>query len=83
MSEKEQTNLVKPEQKQTRMVRVQVKSPIRTSEGKTFKEGSVCEISEEDAKEFCDKKFENVYAFSGERDSDDAPRGKIIRAVRL
>lgn len=52
--------------------------------GVIVKEGQEVMLTEEEVKEFCEKKFDNVMPYSGERFKDDgAGPGKIVRAIRL
>ena len=62
--QKKDAALVNPPVNQTRMVKIKAKTPIRTmrKEGSMEVEhihqpGSVIEVTEEEAKEFCDKKI--------------------------
>lgn len=47
-----------------------------------FEAGQEVEVTEEQAVEFCDRKFKGNYAFSGERDTRDATFRTIVRAER-
>jgi hypothetical protein len=66
MSSPEQntTEMTNPPKKQTKMVKIKAIYPIRVMDGKNEKiitEGSTCEVTEEEAKEFCDKEFNTGY----------------------
>lgn len=45
--------------------------------------GQIVEVTEDEAKEFADKTFSNVYSFGGERSDATAERHVIRRAERV
>lgn len=80
------TEMKNPPKKQTRMVKIVVKHPIRVMKGKDehiVTEGQTVEVTEEEAREFCDKAFDIGHkgALFGNM-SPDMPKQRIIRAVR-
>jgi hypothetical protein len=86
----EETKMTNPPVKQTKMIKIKATQPIRLdreSNGKLssvdVQPGTVVEVTEEEAQEFCDRKFKGYHAFDGERSEKDAPRSEITRAVRV
>lgn len=68
----------------TKKVEIKALRAILLSDGTSLAAGQRAFVSEEDAKEFCDKTFTGKYAFGGERENnDEVPRNKIKRAERL
>ncbi len=49
----------------------------------TIAPGGIAEVEEEIAAEYCDRKFEGVYAFGGERSNGTSERHSIRRAERV
>lgn len=49
----------------------------------TLAPGGIAEVDEEIAAEYCDRKFEGVYAFGGERSKGTSERHYITRAERV
>jgi hypothetical protein len=66
-------------------VRIRAKEPIRLKDERTLSPGQEAEVDEEEAKEFCDKKFDNSYSFAGEVTDKlaNTMRNKIQRAERV
>lgn len=62
-------------------VKILTQRPISV-DGKIVEPGQTLEVSEDEAKEFCDRSFQSFYPFSGERYEDATP-AKIFRAVRV
>ena len=93
MNEPKETKMVAGQKPTTKMVKIQALRDIRIDrpgpDGKTqhlnVKRGEVVEVTESEAKEFCDKIFKAHYAFSGERYETDGEVRKhhIVRAKRL
>jgi hypothetical protein len=74
--------------KMTKMVAAPKKVKIRAVTaidylGVQLKPGQEAEVSEEVAAEYCDRTFKGMFSFSGERDSKQATRNNIVRAVRV
>lgn len=66
-----------------KMVKIRALQAIDLGD-KTLSKDQEAEVTEEQAKEFCDKEFEGNYSFSGERTgAGSEERHKIKRAVRL
>jgi hypothetical protein len=67
-----------------RLVKIRANQPIAYGDV-TLAAGQEAEVSEEMAKEFCDRHFEGNYAFGGERSSESgaAERHRLTRAVRV
>lgn len=74
--------LVNPPVNQTKMVKIRTLRPIRIGDTVT-PEGQEVHVTEDQAKEFCDRAFKGPYSFAGERLEDPAPRGIIKRAERI
>lgn len=91
MSSPEQTNdakLVNPPTKQTRMVKIRAKAPIRTVNDKghetIHQTGAVVEVTEEEAAEFCDKKIALGYKDTfGQYEGDALKQQSVTRAERI
>jgi len=49
----------------------------------TLSPGSIAEVDEETAAEYCDRSFDGGYAFAGERGNSTADKFKIVRAERV
>lgn len=80
------TKMIAPEGPKTKMVKIRAKSPIRLDRGKdtvSLAEGEVAEVTEAEAKEFCDKKFDAGFDFGGERSVQTSTRHTIVRAERV
>lgn len=90
-SKKPETKLVNPPSKQTKMVRIKTLLPIRRQVGPTpldteiVNPGTTLEVTEDEAKMFCDKSFKGLPKFSGERyeGDGDVEFHRIYRAKRL
>lgn len=76
------TNMTAPT---PRLVKIRALKPIRTAEGVHLEPGQVGEVTEEWAKEFCDRKFRGSYRFSGERrgSKEDLDLCVTVRAERV
>lgn len=85
--DKSTTELVNPPKAQTRMVKIKATYPIRIMNGKDehiIQPGTTAEVSEEEAKEFCDKKIDIGYKDTfGNSDPSLVHRKSAIRAVRV
>ena len=57
--------------------------PIRLKNDVTVAENQEVQVSEDEAVEFCDKKFETQFPFSGERSESEFEKKYIVRAVRI
>jgi hypothetical protein len=67
-----------------KMVKIKTLRDIRLDPvGTIVKAGNEVEVTEEQAKEFCDLEIEGNYAFAGERANEAADRHRIRRAQRL
>jgi hypothetical protein len=82
-----QTTLTSPPVKQARMVRIKAIHPIRTMKGDVeviTTPGNTVEVTEDEAKEFCDRPFDIGYkqAF-GNIDPSMARKTVIHRAERV
>jgi hypothetical protein len=78
--------MTNPPSSQTKMVRIKAIYPIRLGEGKlehVVTEGNVVSVSEEDAKEFCDKKYLIGYRDNGGYQTRGAKETQVYRAVRV
>lgn len=68
------------------MVRIRtlraISVPTKENPNNIIEPGRTVEVSEEQAKEFCDRHFEGGRAYVGERYNDD-PRNNIVRAERV
>lgn len=84
-----QTKLTNPPADQTKMttepqavkmVKIRCLLPVCTDPVTGFvnKVGDVIEVTEEHAKEFCDREFKGTYPFFGERYSDESA-GQTVR----
>lgn len=95
-SDQSQTQMTKPPVEQTKMVKVKVLYPIRvtrTYKGKeveevvtpgTDKAPRIVEVSEEEAKEFCDTKFDiGMKEHFGPLERRSARRTSVVRAERV
>jgi hypothetical protein len=80
------------EPKRTKMVqdkKVKIKTVTaihfidETGKEKTIGPGLTVDVSEEVAKEFCDRVFTGSYSFSGERDNAEDQRHSYKRAERV
>lgn len=65
-----------------KMVKIRAKYPIQ-DQGISLAPGDVADVPEDMAKEFCDRKFDFGYDWSGERDSASATRRMLARAERV
>lgn len=74
------TQLVQPEAK--KKVKIRAIRAIWVND-MTLAPGSVAEVDEEVAEEYCDRKFDSGYAFAGERGMGTAERHVIVRAERV
>lgn len=63
-------------------VKIRAKRPIRLEDGSVLQPGSEASVSEEMAKEYCDRQFTTQYEFSGER-AGIQPLPQITRAERV
>jgi hypothetical protein len=81
------TNMTKPPKDQTTMVKIKTKHPIRLMRDgaeHTVTEGQVVEVTELEAKEFCDKEFDLGYRNSfGYIDGPTTMVTKTRRAERV
>lgn len=80
--------LVNPPKNQTRMVKIRAKHPIRTVNDKghetIHQPGTVVEVSEEVAAEFCDKKIPIGYKDTfGQYEGDALKQQSVTRAERI
>lgn len=66
----------------TKLVKIRANQAIAYGDV-SLAEGQTAEVSEEMAKEFCDRKFEGNYAFGGERSEATSDRHVLVRAVRV
>jgi len=84
MKPPEETKLINPPAGQTKMVKCKVISGISVKRlGGVQSAGMLVELTEEEAKEFCDKTFVGPYNFDGERGKKNATRTLLRRAVRI
>lgn len=79
--------LVNPPKKQTRMVKIRAKTPIRIMRDGAehiHVEGAVFEATEEEAKEFCDKKISIGYKDTfGQYEGNSLTEKQVVRAERV
>lgn len=84
---KDQTTLNHPPKAQTKMVKIKAIYPIRIGEGKSehvVTEGKTVDVTEEDAKEFCDRKYSIGHREgSGGYQTRGAKETQVFRAVRV
>lgn len=64
------------------LTRIKTVRAIRVGE-QEYIEDLLLDVSEDVAKEFCDKKIHGQMAHYGERTGDDAKRHEIVRAIRM
>jgi len=84
MKPPEETKLVNPPAGQTKMVKCKVISGIAVKRlGGVQPAGKFVELTEAEAKEFCDQTFVGPYNFDGERGKKNATRTLLRRAVRV
>lgn len=87
MSSPEQTQMVSAPKTQTKMVKIRAKSPIRImKEGveHVIQPGEVADVSDAEAKEFCDKKIDIGYKNTfGNRHPSDIKKEFVVRAERV
>lgn len=74
------THMIAPTGK---MVKIKAKTDIRLVGDQVVKAGTVVDVPEEVAKEFCDLKFIGPYKFGGERSEATADRHVTVRAERV
>lgn len=81
----ETTKMVDKPKNPTKMVKIRAERTIKPNslEGKMLAAGEEAEVSEEDAKEFCDKTISGFADHEGEISSKNAKAQEIKRAVRL
>lgn len=78
------TEMVAPQAPaKTRLVKIKALSAIMTKPGEITPPGSVVEVTEDVAHEFCDKQFHGYYSFGGERSVANSPRHVMVRAERV
>jgi hypothetical protein len=80
-TDKTDTKLVS-DPKRTKMIKIRAKRDIRLKDDTMVAAGKEVLVTEEEAAEFT-KSHEGMYAFSGERENQDAPRHVIQRAERV
>ena len=81
-----QVKMTNPPTTQTRMVKCKALTDIRLDGRKdtpNFLAGAIVELTEDEAKEFCDKEFVGYHSHSGSMPDAAATRTKVRRAVRL
>lgn len=82
MSEKpnHEVNLINPPTKQVKMVKARVLLPIRlTHDSLVIEPGNEVEMTEDQAKEFCDREFTGMTTYFGKRECNDITAGPIKR----
>src|SRR5574343_307340 len=84
MQSPQETKLVNPPKEQVKMVKCKAISGIWLDRTKNLiPPGQFVDLTEAEAKEFCDQAFVGPYNFTGEHSKKSSTRNLIRRAVRV